>query len=70
MVAPAGTPQAIAARLSAVGVEILKQPDVAKRLFDLSLDTIGSAPADMGLTLKQDTERWARVIRITGAGSN
>ena len=70
MVAPAGTPQAIAARLSAVGVEILKQPDVAKRLFDLSLDTIGSAPADMGLTLKQDTERWARVIRITGAASN
>ena len=70
MVAPAGTPQAIAARLSAVGLEILKQPDVAKRLFDLSLDTIGSSPADMGLSLKQDTERWARVIRITGAASN
>jgi tripartite-type tricarboxylate transporter receptor subunit TctC len=70
MVAPAGTPQAIAARLSAVGLEILKQPDVAKRLFDLSLDTIGSAPVDMGLSLKQDTERWARVIRITGAASN
>ena len=70
MVAPAGTPQAIAARLSAVGLEILKQPDVAKRLFDLSLDTIGSSPADMGLSSKQDTERWARVIRITGAASN
>ena len=70
MVAPAGTPQAIAARLSAVGLEILKQPDVAKRLFDLSLDTIGSSPADMSLSLKQDTERWARVIRITGAASN
>lgn len=70
MVAPAGTPQVIAARLSAAGAEILKQPDVAKRLFDLSLATIGSAPAEMGLIMKQDTERWARVIRITGAAAN
>lgn len=70
MVAPGGTPPAIANRLASASAEVLKQPDVAKRLSDLSLVAIGSTPADMALTIRQDSERWGQVIKLTGASAN
>ncbi|MBI2320464.1 MAG: tripartite tricarboxylate transporter substrate binding protein [Betaproteobacteria bacterium] len=65
MVAPAGTPSAIANKLSAAIAE-LKQPEAAKRLLDTSLDAIGNTPAEMALFLRQESERWGNVIRVTG----
>lgn len=65
MVAPAGTPSAIASKLSAAIAE-LKQPEAATRLLDTSLEAIGNTPAEMALFLRQESERWGNVIRITG----
>ncbi len=66
LAAPPKTPPAIVNKLSAAAVEILKQPDIAKRLDELSLDAVGSSPAEMAQFTKQETERWDRVIRISG----
>ena len=66
MVAPPGTPSAIANRLSAEIAEGLKQPAVAKRLLETNLDAIGSTPAEMASFMKQESERWGSVIRRTG----
>jgi tripartite-type tricarboxylate transporter receptor subunit TctC len=66
MVAPAGTPSAIASRLSAEIAEGLKQPDVAKRLFDTNLEAVASTPAEMAAFMKRESERWGNVIRLTG----
>lgn len=66
MVAPAGTPPAIANRLSVEIAEGLRQPDVAKRLLDSSLEAVGSTPAEMATFMKRESERWGNVIRITG----
>ncbi len=66
-VAPAGTPSAIANQLSGAIAEILKQPDVAKRLLDMSFDPIGSTPKEMTLFMAQERERWGKVIRDSGA---
>jgi len=33
----------------------------------MSVDAIGSTPAEMALFLRQERERWGKVIRATGA---
>ena len=67
MVAPPGTPAAIVNKLSAAIAQTLQQPDVAKKLLGMSVDAIGSTPAEMALFLRQERERWDKVIRATGA---
>ncbi len=69
-VAPAGTPSAIANQLSGAIAEILKQPDVAKRLLDMNFDPIGSTPKEMALFMAQERERWGKVVRDSGAKSD
>ncbi len=67
MVAPAGTPASIANRLSAATAEALKQPDFAKHLSNASLESIGSTPEELAAFMRQERERWGKVIRATGA---
>ena len=66
IVAPPGTPSEIANKLSAAIAEALKQPDVAQRLLEMNLETVGSAPAEMALFMRQERERWGNVIRALG----
>lgn len=67
LVAPPGTPPAIVASLVTAVREIVSQPDVIKRFNDMSLAPVGNTPAEMAVLMKQETERWAKVIRDTGA---
>jgi tripartite-type tricarboxylate transporter receptor subunit TctC len=63
MVAPPKTPSAIANRLSGAIAELLKQPDVVKQMAEQSFERIGSTPAEMAQFLREETERWGKVIR-------
>jgi tripartite-type tricarboxylate transporter receptor subunit TctC len=67
VVAPTGTPPAIANQFSSAIAEILKQPDVANRLLELHFDPIGSTPDAMSLFMGQERVRWKKVIRDSGA---
>jgi tripartite-type tricarboxylate transporter receptor subunit TctC len=62
VVAPPRTPQPIADRLSAAIAEAIKLPDVQKRLADLSAEPIGSTSAQMAAFMKDDAERWRKVV--------
>jgi len=64
--APPRTPAPIAEKLSTAIGEILRLPDVAKRLADLSAEPIASTPAGMAAIMKEDAERWRAVIRAAG----
>ena len=66
IVAPPKTPMPIAEKISAAVAEVLKLPDVRKRLADLSADAIGNTPAEMAAFMKKDAERWRDVIRSAG----
>lgn len=66
VVAPPKTPAAIAEKLSAAINEILKMPEMLKRLSDLSAEPIGMGPAEMARFMKQDAERWRDAIRAAG----
>jgi tripartite-type tricarboxylate transporter receptor subunit TctC len=64
--APPRTPGAIADKLSGAIAETLKQPEVAKRLAELSAEPIGGTPAEMAALVKEDVERWRAVISAAG----
>ena len=64
--APPKTPAALAEKLSQAIAETLGQPEVAKRLADLSAEPIASTPAAMAALMKEDAERWRAVIRAAG----
>lgn len=66
MVAPPGTPPAVASKLSAAIAESLRQPEVAKQLAELSIEAIGSTPAEMAQFIAQERERFGSVIRSGG----
>ena len=66
VVAPPKTSPKIAAQLSAAFIEALKHPDVARKLADLSAEPVGSTPAQMAAFMKEDAERWRKVIRAAG----
>ena len=67
VVAPAGTPPAIANQFSGAIAEILKQPDIANRMLEMNFDPVGSTPTAMSLFMAQERVRWKKVIHDSGA---
>lgn len=68
--APPKTPSAIIAKLAQAIAEILKDPDVAKRLDDFVVTPVGNSPAEAGLVIERDRERWRQVIAASAIKSN
>ena len=66
VVAPPKTPADIAAKLSGAIAETLKNADVQKRMRELSADPVGNTPAQMATFMREDAERWRRVIQAAG----
>ncbi len=66
MLAPAGTPQKIIARISDEIAKIVQLPDVKTRLAYDALDPVGSTPPEFAGYLKSELAKWARVIKEAG----
>ena len=65
--APAGTPKAIVDKLNAEVNKALKQPEVAQSLSAQGLDPWRSSPEEMSARLKADSDKYGRLIALTGA---
>jgi tripartite-type tricarboxylate transporter receptor subunit TctC len=63
MAAPPKTPTTIAAKINRDIVEILKTPDVDKRLRELRLEPMIGSPADAGKFFADETALWGGVIK-------
>ena len=59
---PAGMPKAIIDKISNAANSALKDPDVLKQLTAQGLDARGGSPEEFAIFIKNETERWARVI--------
>jgi tripartite-type tricarboxylate transporter receptor subunit TctC len=66
VVAPAGTPAAIVARLNAAINESLKSSEVGTTLTKLSVDARISSPEEFAAFLAREREKWATVIKTAG----
>jgi tripartite-type tricarboxylate transporter receptor subunit TctC len=66
LVAPAGTPAHVAARIQSDIHAVLKMPDVVEKYRQLSAVPDGSSPQATADLLKRESDRWAEVIRTNG----
>jgi tripartite-type tricarboxylate transporter receptor subunit TctC len=66
VVAPAKTPPEIATKISQAIAEVLKLPDIAKRINELNVTSVGSSPAEAAALIKQESDRWQQVIAAAG----
>lgn len=64
---PAGTPRPIIERLNREMDRALKSADVRKKLNDAGLDPVGGTPEDLGRLMRSESDKWAPVIKRTGA---
>lgn len=63
MFAPAGTPEAIVARVNADVNDFIKEDDIRKLLAKQGLDAGGGAPQALGERVKRELARWTRVVK-------
>ena len=67
VLAPAGTPQPIIARMHGAIVAALREPEVRSRMASFGFEPIGNTPEAFGEFLKSDSARWAKVVKESGA---
>ncbi len=65
--APKGTPRPIVDKLNAELKKALEHPDVAKNLSNQTLDPMHMTPEQFAQRLKSDYDKYANVIKISGA---
>ncbi len=65
--APAGTPRTIVERLNAEIRKVLAMPDVRQRLLDVASEPADMSTAEFAAFMRAETEKWARVVKASGA---
>ncbi|HYD57112.1 MAG TPA: tripartite tricarboxylate transporter substrate binding protein [Burkholderiales bacterium] len=63
LVAPPQTPAAVAREINAAAVEALRSDDVRKKLLALGAEPVGGTTAETAAFIKDETERWKKVIK-------
>jgi tripartite-type tricarboxylate transporter receptor subunit TctC len=66
LVGPAGMPPEAVAKVHAAAVKALATPQVRERFASLGVQPVGSTPEQFGATIREDLERWSKVIRAAG----
>jgi tripartite-type tricarboxylate transporter receptor subunit TctC len=66
LVAPAGTPPAIIAKLSAALREALNEPEVLKRIAAEGAEPIPGTPEDYARDIASESAKWSAVVRKAG----
>lgn len=67
LLAPAGTPQPILDKLNAEVVNIVRNPET-RRHFEqvVGFGVVGSSQGQFAATIRQELEKWGRVVRVAG----
>jgi tripartite-type tricarboxylate transporter receptor subunit TctC len=67
IVAPAKTPRPIIDRLSRELNTIIRSQDVREKMMRIYFQPVGTAPEGLANLMRAETDRWARVIKASGA---
>ena len=66
LLAPAGTPKEIVARLNAEIAKVMSAPDTKKELYAAGVESDISSPEALGSLMSREMERWGKVIKDAG----
>ena len=67
LMAPKGTPASIVDKLQREVVHALSTDEVKTYMATAGIEIVGSTPSEFGAFFRAEKERWAKVIRETGA---
>lgn len=67
MFAPAKTPRTVINRVNAALVKTIKAPDTQAQFIRLGADPVGSTPGEFADFVRRDMEKYARIVKISGA---
>jgi tripartite-type tricarboxylate transporter receptor subunit TctC len=63
LMAPAGTPAAVIEKVYRDTAKALEGADLRKRFEDIGMSPVGNPPAEFAKAIKEESVRWARIIR-------
>jgi len=63
---PVGAPPAVAARLHRDVTAILREPEIKSRLAAQGTDTVGNSSEEFTAVIREETQKWAKVIARAG----
>jgi tripartite-type tricarboxylate transporter receptor subunit TctC len=66
LLAPARTPPAVIAKLNDAFTKAINDPAVKQKLIDSGAVPVADTPAQFGKFLKEELERWGKVVREKG----
>ncbi len=66
LVAPAGTPVPIVARLNREIVRVMHLPDINARIAEQGAEIVADSPEQFGAFIKSELAKWTRIVRETG----
>ena len=64
---PAGTPRDVVTKLHAEFTAALAMPDVRERMLSLGAEPVGNSPAQFADYIRAEADKYARVIKASGA---
>src|ERR1041385_3561758 len=67
IMAPAGTPKAIVERLNAEIAQVVDPAEVKKMWAAQGAEPMRMSPTEFESYLRQDIEKWAKVVKFSGA---
>lgn len=67
LLAPAGTPKEVVARLNTELKAVLENPEIRQRFEAQGFSAAWSAPSAYGAFLQSEVDKWAKVVKTSGA---
>ena len=63
ILAPAGTPPAVLARLNTEMLKIIRSPEFVQKMRDAGCEPLGSTPAEMAARISSETAKFAKIVK-------
>ncbi len=67
LLAPAKTPKQIVARLNELVVKVVRAPELKSQFETLGYDAVGGSPDEFAAFIRAESEKYARVVKLSGA---